>query len=367
MTVDLVPAPTDEQAMLLDAAVRFIEAKFPLATVRQRVDGGEVLDGGYLRAAADLGWLGLLADEADGGGSASGNGLLDAAMIAAERGAGLQPGPFVGHNVVVHALSTAGTHREILADLLEGRCWASWVPDTASLELRASEAGKTLHGTVDLVAEAGDCAWLLVTAAGTDGPAQVLVATDAPGVTVRRLEGLDLTRCWFAVEFDGAGVAAVGEPGHQAAQRAAHQTQIAAVLSAAEAVGAMHANFALAVEYARSRIAFGRPIGSFQAVKHVLADTSLWLEMSKGIVAAAADALGRGRPDGAAMAHIAKSFVGERGIDLTHNCFQVFGGIGYTWEHDQHLFLRRLGAEAVAFGSPEWHRQRLIELEGLAP
>lgn len=377
MTVGLLPALTDEQEMLLDATVRFIEAEFPMDAVRERADGGEGPDAGYLRAAARLGWLGMLADEAHGGGSASGNGLLDAAVIAAERGARLQPGPFAGHSVVVHALATAGSpgQLEVLAGLVEGRCWATWVAGGASagsagqhVQLRDAGDGLLLDGTVDGVPDAAECEWLLVAASGRDGLTQVLVPAGAPGVSVRRLEGLDVTRRWCAVELDGVHLTAgavVGAPGLPTEQLVRSQVEIGCVLSAAEAVGAMDANFRLALDYAKSRIAFGRPIGSFQAVKHVLADSSLFLEMSKGIVAAAAGALGRGAPDGPSLAHAAKSFVGERGIELTHACFQVFGGIGYTWEHDQHLFMRRLAAEAASFGPPAWHRQRLFGLAGV--
>lgn len=145
---------------------------------------------------------------------------------------------------------------------------------------------------------------------------------------------------------------------------------IAAVLVAAESVGAMHADFTLALEHARTRIAFGRPIGSFQAVKHQLADLSLSLEMTKGLVARAAEAVGAGtsdgEPGGAELAHAAKAFVAERGVDLAHGCFQVLGSIGYTWEHDHHLFMRRLAADAEAFGSADWHRARLGERIGAA-
>lgn len=377
MTVGLLPALTDEQAMLLDATVRFIEAEFPMEAVRERADGGGGPDVGYLPAAARLGWLGMLADEAHGGGSASGNGLLDAAIIAAERGARLQPGPFAGHSVVVHALSKAGSpgQRDVLAGLVEGRCWATWVADGSGagpagqqIELCDEEDGLLLDGTADGVPDAVDCEWLLVAASGRGSLAQVLVPAGAPGVSVRRLEGLDLTRRWCAVELNGVRLPAeaiVGVPGRPTEQLVRCQAEIGCVLSAAEAVGAMDANFRLALDYAKSRIAFGRPIGSFQAIKHVLADSSLFLEMSKGIVAAAAGALGRGAPDGPALAHAAKSFVGERGIELTHACFQVFGGIGYTWEHDQHLFMRRLAAEAAAFGPPAWHRERLFDVAGV--
>ena len=142
--------------------------------------------------------------------------------------------------------------------------------------------------------------------------------------------------------------------------------EVAAVLSAAESVGAMQADFDVALQYAKDRIAFGRPIGSFQAIKHLLADTSLWLEMAKGLVAAAATSLGSGAPDGPELAHAAKAFVAERGMELAQNCFQVFGGIGYTWEHDQHFWFRRLAADAECFGSAPSHRRQLLDTVGVA-
>ena len=143
------------------------------------------------------------------------------------------------------------------------------------------------------------------------------------------------------------------------------KAQVAAVLTAAEVIGTMHADLDLAVRYAQDRIAFGRPIGSFQAIKHLLADCSLWLEMSKGIVAAAASAVGDDAPEGPQLAHAAKSFVAERAIDLAHGCFQVYGGIGFTWEHDQHLFLRRIAADACNYGSAGWHRRELLASTGI--
>jgi alkylation response protein AidB-like acyl-CoA dehydrogenase len=338
MTVDLVPAPTDEQAMLVEASVRFMESEHPLTAVRARADGTDHDDDAYRRTAAELGWFGMLADEAHGGGSMSGNGLLDAALVAAERGARLQPGPFVGHNVVVHALATAGVRGDVLEELVRGDAWATWV-----------------DGSV--VADAASCRWLLVTT--TDG--SVLVRADDPGVTLRPLEGLDVTRRWCAIELADVAVAA----GDVVDVPVARLREVAAVLTAAESVGAMQADFDLALQYAKDRIAFGRPIGSFQAIKHLLADTSLWLEMAKGLVAAAATALGRGAPDGPELAHAAKSFVAERGVELAQNCFQVFGGIGYTWEHDQHFFFRRLASDAQCFGSAAAHRAQLLDTVGV--
>ncbi len=374
MTVTLLPSPSEEQAMLLDASVRFMEAAVPLATVRERADGADHDDAGYRRAAAELGWFGLLADEARGGGSASGNGVLDAALVAAERGARLQPGPYPGHSAVVHALDAAAAvgaeHEQVLGELVSGAAWATWAFDSgASCELRAVDRGLELHGEVPVVAEADLCAWLLVTARSADGLTQVLVPADAAGVTVRRLEGLDVSRHWGAVRFDGVAVGAgdlVGTAGPASERLVAEQARLAAVLTAAESVGTMRADLDAAVQYAKDRVAFGRPIGSFQAVKHLLADLSLWAEMATGLVVAAATSLGHGDAGGPEQAHAAKAFVAEKGIEVAHGCFQVFGGIGYTWEHDQHLHLRRLAADAESFGSAAWHRSQLLDAAGVS-
>jgi 3-oxochol-4-en-24-oyl-CoA dehydrogenase len=134
------------------------------------------------------------------------------------------------------------------------------------------------------------------------------------------------------------------------------------VLTVAESIGAMDHDLDLAVQYAKDRTAFGRPIGSFQAIKHLLADTSLMLEMSKGMAAAAARAVGAHQDDAAEVASMAKAFVGDCGIELAQNCFQVFGGIGYTWEHDVHLYWRRAICLASLLGPASAWEERLGEL-----
>jgi alkylation response protein AidB-like acyl-CoA dehydrogenase len=375
MSVGLLASATSEQAMLVDTSVRFIEDTVPLSTVRALAESSSGADPAYFETAGSLGWFGMLVDEDRGGGSASGSGLLDAAAVGAERGAFLQPGPFVGMNVVAYLLSVAGQHDELLARLVSGQVRATWVagavkgltPGAGEVVARPDGDGFVLTGLVRHVQDAVDCEVLLVTAHGPSGLTQVLVAVDAPGVAIRRMEGLDITRRTCAVRVRDVRVGAealVGTPGVSTEDLFARQVRIAAVLAAAESVGAMNRDFELAVEYARTRVAFGRPIGSFQAVKHLLADTSLSLEMAKAVVAGAAEA--SSSSDGAGLAHAAKAFVAEHGIELTHACFQVFGGIGYTWEHDHHLYMRRLASDAVAFGSAEWHRSRLGERIGVA-
>jgi alkylation response protein AidB-like acyl-CoA dehydrogenase len=165
-----------------------------------------------------------------------------------------------------------------------------------------------------------------------------------------------------AVTVDASAI--VGAPG-AAADLLEQQLAIATTLLTAETVGAMNRDFETTVQYAKDRIAFGRPIGSFQGVKHQLADTSLALEMSKAVTLAAARTVGADDDYGPQAASMAKAFVGEAGIDLVQTCFQVYGGIGYTWEHDQHLYLRRITTDAGLFGDPNWHREHLCTLAGL--
>jgi alkylation response protein AidB-like acyl-CoA dehydrogenase len=370
MSVHLLPELSPEQRAVVDGTVRLMESGCPLTTVRDLAENARPPDEALRRKLGDLGGFGLLVPQEQGGGSPSGNGMVDAALLAAERGARLQPGPFVGTSVVTHTLAEAGDprHADVLAALVSGEAAATWVFDgfpgdrrATALSVREVPGGFALSGTLTAVQDADECRWLLVTTRSGDAVLHLLLPRADCGPAPERAESLDLTRRFWDLRLDDVRVpaaAAVGEPG-TAAALAERQVAVAAVLSAAETVGAMDADFRLALEYATTRVAFGRPIGSFQALKHLLADTSLALEMCKGLVAGAAEAVGRRSADSLALAGMARAFVSEQSLDVTHNCFQVFGGIGYTWEHDHHLYMRRIASDAYLFGSPSWHRERL--------
>jgi alkylation response protein AidB-like acyl-CoA dehydrogenase len=369
---------SDEQKMLLDTSARFIEEVCSLRLVRETAYADPAYAADYRRRAAALGWFSMLVPEDLGGGSVSGNGLVDAALIAYKRGAGLQPGPFVPTNVVAYALSLAGTEEQqhkVLPSLISGEesaCWvigapAAGAPRAVGVRARATGSGYELSGSATFVQYPESSSWLLVTAVDGEGLSQFLVSPSASGISVAPQDSLDLSRQFAEVRFDTAEVgpsALVGVAG-MATDLVSQQLAIACVLTVAETVGAMNSDFEMALQYAKDRIAFGRPIGSFQAVKHLLADTSLALEMSKAITLAAAESVGASDGYGLEAASMAKAFVGDSGVDLVQSCFQVFGGIGYTWEHDQHLYLRRITTDAALFGDPAWHRERLCQLSGL--
>ena len=370
---------TEDQRALLDVSSRFMEQSCPLTVVRDGERRDEAFIATYRRQAAELGWFSMLVPEALGGGNISGNGVLDAALIAYRRGALLQPGSFVGTNIVAHAVAAAGgppLQQQVLTALIGGERSASWAVASAVSDGRldggvqaspAADSGLTLSGAKTAVQDVEASSWLLVTCRAAEGAAQVLVAADTPGVTVTPLESLDLSRRFAEVRFESVTVpaaAVLGSPG-AIDRQLDQQLAIAATLTAAESVGAMDAELEMTVRYAKDRIAFGRPIGSFQAVKHLLADTSLAVEMSKAVVLAAARSLGSEDGYGTEAASIAKALVGESAVELAQNCFQVFGGIGYTWEHDQHFFLRRLTTDAGLYGDASWHREHLCQLAGL--
>jgi alkylation response protein AidB-like acyl-CoA dehydrogenase len=368
----------DDQRLILETSARFIREVYPLTAVRQHTYQEGRFAADYWRRAAELGWFSMLVPEHLGGGSASGNGVMDAALLAYERGRGLQPGPFVGTNVAAYALAVAGSEGQqttVLPGLLSGLESVAWVApahgdglEDERVRAVRTESGYELTGLGGLGPDGAGASWLLVTATADGGELQFLVRPAGPGIAIRPLDALDLTRRFAEVRFDGASVPVSASLGGQAEDTSAlldRQLAVACVLTAAESVGAMDRDFEMALQYAKDRIAFGRPIGSFQAIKHLLADTSLLLEMSKAAAVAAATNVGADDGYGLEAASIAKAFVGDSGIDLAQNCFQVFGGIGFTWEHDQHLYLRRLTTDAALFGDPAWHRERLCQLAGL--
>jgi len=372
------PDLTSDQQLLRETTARFIEERCPLTMVRALAEDRADIGPTYLRETAILGWFSLLVPERHGGGSVSGRGVLDAAVLAEERGRFLQPGPFVPGNVVAATLASHGSdnHRaEVLPKLLSGRrtaAWAlagplgDWTPESG-VHAATVPSGWALRGSKGLVQDAHLAEWVLVSASSGIGVSQFLVPARAPGVTIRPMESLDVSRRLCEVRFDGVRVSpsdVVGEVDN-AVHMIERQIQLAAVLTVAESVGAMDETLRFTVQYAKTRTAFGRQIGSFQGVKHLLANTALLLEQSKSISVAASHAVQDETRDADEIASMAKSFVGEAGIELSQNCWQVFAGIGYTWEHDLHLYLRRLTTDSTLYGEPAWHRERICAIHRL--
>jgi alkylation response protein AidB-like acyl-CoA dehydrogenase len=333
-------------------------------------------EAGYWERGAALGWTSLLVSEAAGGGSISENPVTDLALIAWELGRHAAPGPLLPANVVAAALSDSGTHPEVLARLQDGTAIASWCHAEprggpagaglagAALDIQPTPAGLRLNGVKRPVEAAGTAGHLLVTGTHPDGGlTQVLVPAGAPGATITPLRTTDYSRTFAAVTFTNVEVppsAVVGEPGGAAGQ-VTRQVEIALVIACAEAAGAMQAGFDMTLAWARDRHSFGRPLNSYQALKHRFADMKMWLEASHAVIAAAAAAVGDRAPGAGELASAAKAYVGHFGPQLMQECVQLHGGIGLTKELDLHLYLRRVTTNAMLYGTPADHRQLLAD------
>ncbi len=361
--------PTEEQEFFRATTERFLLEHAPPDAVRHLRDDADGFDRAYWRRGAELGWTSLLVDEAHGGGSISGAGLVDLSLVAYEFGHHAAPGPLTATNVVASALSDHGAdgeQAEVLAGLLAGEAIATWcAPELGArpgewrtgVEIERAGDALVLRGAVRPVEHAGQSDHLLVTARDGAGLSQVLVPAAAAGITVEALETVDLTRRFGAVTFDGVRVEAaaiVGTAG-EASSDVARQLRRAVAMLNCEAVGAMQGAFDMTVEWSFDRYSFGRPLASYQALKHRFADMMSWLQAGHGISDAACAAAQEDEPNADELASAAKAFIGRYGGELIQDCVQLHGGIGVTFDHDLHLYLRRLTVNRSVAGTPREH------------
>lgn len=366
---------TSDQELLRDTTARFLNDRVPLSRLRKDRDDPAGFDPAYWASGAELGWASLLVEEADGGGSVSGRGAVDLALIAYEFGRHAAPGPLVDCNVVASALTgqPGDLQRAALGEVMAGAVVAAcclgaapWQkPGEAGIRIRRDGDDVVIDGAVRPVESAGQAAYLLVTGRSDGGMSQLLVPATMPGVQIKPLKSMDVTRRFASVTFDNVRVPArdlVGGFG-QADEQVARQIQTAAVILSAESVGAMDAAFDMTLDWAFHRYSFGRALASYQALKHRFADMKSWLESSHAVSDAAAEAVADQTALAAETASAAKAYIGEQGVELAQDCVQLHGGIGVTYEHDLHFFLRRVTLNRLLYGTPAEHRQLLAALQ----
>jgi len=389
---------SDDQELFRETTRRFLESTSPVPTVRQ---WAEKEPGGYpqewWRRGADLGWTSLLVSEEDGGGSVSGHGLLDLVLVAEELGRLVSPGPLLPTNVVAAALGDAGSEdqrAQVLPGIVAGDAVAAWclaepgrgwsaggAPSAAgapsaggawsaggvALEARVVAGDFVLDGVKGPVEAAAEAEHFLVTARVEGELTQFLVPAGTDGVTVRAMESLDLVRRFASVRFEQVTLeagAVVGEVGG-AGEAVERQLRLAAVLQCAGMVGATDRMFERTLEYSFDRYSFGRPLASYQALKHRFADMKLWLEACHATAFGAARAVDARSDRAAELVSVAKSYIGDHAPAILQDCVQLHGGIGVTWDHDLHLYLRRVVQDRSLFGTPEEHRERIAALLGM--
>ena len=323
----------------------------------------------------DLGWTTIHVPESCGG---AGCGYADLAVVVHELGRAMTPSPFLASAVLATGALLEAEHADAaaapLAALVAGESvgTVAFASVDGSYECNLFTVDWALDGdTVRLDGMAGfvldaDVADVLVVAArSSDGaPAAVLVGGDASGLRVERTPSVDQTRRLFSVSFDGVRVSAnqlLAEPGPNAAALLERVLALGVVAAAVDAVGVAEQALEMTAAYARERTQFGKPIGTFQGVKHHCANMAVSVEASRAATRAAAAELDSDHSGWTTTAGITASYVGPACSEVCGLAMRVHGGIGFTWEHDTHLWLKRVKLDEVLFGSPSWHRRRLAD------
>ena len=360
---------TEEQKQLRAAVHKFCTENFAEPTVRRMMESEVTYDPEvWRRLGSELGVLGMSVPETEGG---VGGSLVDQAVAVEEFGAALACGPLFGTVYLaipaLVACPPSPVRDDLLAALIEGeRTAAVAVNDTAgvfdpnvSVTAVASGDGAVLNGTAKRVVDAGAADVVLLAAKGSDGLS--LYAVDTADVHRTALVTIDLTRPQADVVFVDSPARLLAGPA-EADRVITHALQVGSALLAVEQVGAAQHMLDLSVEYAKSRLQFGRHIGSFQAVKHRLADMLVDLEHARSTAYHAVWALTDGSDDPALAVSIAQATCSAAFSRVAADSIQVHGGIGFTWEHQAHLYFKRATTDAALLGSAEQHRARVADL-----
>ncbi|KRE27553.1 acyl-CoA dehydrogenase [Mycobacterium sp. Soil538] len=349
---------TDEQKQLRAAVRGFCAEHVDERAIRSAMESDPPWDAKvWSRLGSELGVLGLAVPESAGG---AGGTLIDQAVAVEELGAALAPGPLFGTvYLAIPALVAASKTSDLLGPLADGTSTAAFA--IGDVTAARDGDGWTLTGTVERVVDAGAADVVLVAADAPDGTALFAVDTDHTAVQRIPLTTLDPTRPQATVGLVDAPGRLIAGP-EEADRVIAHALHVGSALLAVEQVGAAQHLLDLSVDYAKNRLQFGRPIGSFQAVKHRLADALVAVEHARSTAYHAIWALTDGSDDPALAVSIAQALCSAAFTRVANDTIQVHGGIGFTWEHQAHLYYKRAYTDAALLGSAEEHRARVAEL-----
>jgi alkylation response protein AidB-like acyl-CoA dehydrogenase len=382
-------AYSTEQQELRESVRRFLADRVPLPRVRELMDSADGTDEKVWNyAGSQLGLQGIAIPEQYGG---AGFSFTEQAIVLEELGAALYPGPYLASAVLAAtallASSDEAAKAELLPPIASGETVAtlaftedngSWEPDAiglagsqaasgagAGVEGAGAAAGRwVLDGHKSFVLD-GHAAGLILTVARTDGGLSLFaVLAGADGLTRTELPALDQTRRLARLEFTAAPARLIGAPG-EAAAILSRTLDVAAIALAAEQLGGAQRALDMAVAYAKIRHQFGRPIGSFQAIKHRCADLLLEVESLRSAVGYAAAAVAEDSSEVPVVAALVKALASDTYFHVAAENIQIHGGIGFTWEHDAHLYFKRAKASELFLGDASYHRERLATRIGV--
>ncbi len=374
---------SEEQEMLRQSARQFLETECAMPYVRKMMEDDTGYAAEQWKRMADLGWMGLIFPESYGG---SGLNMVDLVVVLEEMGRVVMPGPFFA-SVILGGLAidlggsetqkqrylpdiAAGTRRATLAQVEES---GRWDAEGIALPAKKDGAGYRLSGTKLFVHDAHNADLLVVPArtsgSGISGITLFLVDTRQPGVSITLLKTMDQTRKLCEVTFNNVGVggdAVLGAPdqGWPLLDRLVDRAKVALC---AEMCGGAQKVLEMSVEYAKVREQFGRPIGSFQAIQHKCANMMVQTESAKSATYYAAWAVANDVPEAHLAACMAKAYCSDAYRFVSAEGIQIHGGIGFTWEHDMHLYFKRAKGSEVTFGDATWNRELVAQVVLDAP
>jgi alkylation response protein AidB-like acyl-CoA dehydrogenase len=361
---------SEEQEALQEIARDFLCERWPPDRSREGLDKRlAVIDDEVWAEIVEMGWLGVTASEEAGG---IGGDIMTAAVLAQEAGRGLLPGPFQSSLVAAIALERSGDKElcgKLLPDLIAGRTRVTvaveepgglYGPDAIRAEAVAGGDGWLLSGSKILVPDASEAELLLVAARTPDGLGLVQIASDAGGVAINRMNRMDGQSCaeisFENTKIEGDGLVGGADRGEEVLREV---YEIWTVLTAADLLGSAEASLELSRQYAIERVQFGKPIGSFQAVSHRLANNLVDVEIGRSLLYGACLALDEKRDNATALVSAAKAWLSDTAVSAAESALQIHGGVGFSWEYDVHLHLRRSRCGAAALGDADFHRDRV--------
>ncbi|HEY7547717.1 MAG TPA: acyl-CoA dehydrogenase family protein [Blastocatellia bacterium] len=360
------------QKLLQESARTLLARECPHERVRELMETETAFDEKLWQSIADQGWTGLLIPEEYGGLALS---LVDLAAVVEEMGRACLPGPFISTlwaSALIDAAGSEEQKKKYLEPISAGEMKATvalieqsadW--DAASARMRAEREGThyRLNGRKEFVTDAAMADVIVCVA--WDGKEHVIlpVKQGAHGLTVTPTPAIDATRKIYRVDFEGVLVPASEALSSGLALEAIDRaTAVATVALSAEMLGGMQWTLDTAVEYAKSRQQFGRAIGAYQAVQHMCADMLLMTESARSAVYYAAWMVSENDPQARHAVSIAKAYCSDAAREVGNRGIQSHGGIGFTWEHDLHLYYKRAKASEIMFGDANFHREQLAEL-----
>jgi alkylation response protein AidB-like acyl-CoA dehydrogenase len=373
---------SEEQEMLRSSARDFLAKECPMTHVRKMMEDDRGFTDAEWKQMAELGWMGLILPEDAGG---SGLDFVDMVVVLEEMGRAVLPGPFFSTvilgGVALAQAGSAAQKKEFLPRIAAGTLRATlaqlepsgrWDAEGVQLQAKKDGGGYTLSGTKLFVPDAHTADLLIVAgrapgSKGAEGLSLFLVDAKAKGVSTTLLKTMDQTRKLCEVKLEGVAVGAdrvLGAPGEgwKLLDRIVDRGKVGLC---AEMCGGAQKVLEMSVDYAKVREQFGKPIGSFQAIQHKCANMLVEVESSKSATYYAAWAVANDVPEAALAAAMAKAYCSDAYRHTAGEGIQIHGGIGFTWEHDMHIYFKRAKSSEVTFGDATWNRELVAQLINL--